>query len=162
MRYVIHFNDRNIANMKTLTHSEQETIDFGKKTASQLHGGDVLLLYGDLGAGKTTLVKGIAQGLNIKEEITSPTFTLMNVCGIKNYELGIKNLVHIDTYRLEDEEDLIEIGVEDYLGDENTICVVEWPEKVEGLLGGKKIIKIEIENLGEEKRDITCHITHNT
>ncbi len=73
--------------MKIITHSEKETIELGKKLARELHGGEVIALYGDLGSGKTTLVKGIAQGLGIKKIITSPTFILMNVYKITNYEL---------------------------------------------------------------------------
>ena len=126
-----------------------------------------MLLKGDLGAGKTTLVKGIALGLGIKNEITSPTFALMNVYEVKSLRhrrirLGrkksikskVSHLVHIDTFRLIEEKELIEIGVEDYLGDENCICIIEWPEKLVELLRGKKTISVEIEDVGEDKRKI--------
>lgn len=136
------------------TNSQLETELVGKKLAAKLKGGDILLLSGDLGAGKTSLVKGIAKGLGVKHEITSPTFTLLNIYKIKNSK--IKNLVHIDTYRLEDEKspygespagrELLEIGVEDYLGEPNTICVIEWPEKISGLLKNLKTIKITLEH----------------
>ncbi len=102
-----------------------------------------------MGAGKTTLVKGIAEGLGVKEEIKSPTFTLMNVY------LGNKlKLVHIDTYRLKNEQELIGIGATDYLGTENTIAIVEWPEKIAGLLKNKKVMTLKIEHLDENKRKI--------
>ncbi|MFA7654044.1 MAG: tRNA (adenosine(37)-N6)-threonylcarbamoyltransferase complex ATPase subunit type 1 TsaE [Candidatus Magasanikbacteria bacterium] len=135
--------------------SQSETIAFGKKLSTQLKGGDILCLYGDLGAGKTTLVKGVAQGLEIKKEIKSPTFTLMNIYNIKTLkQKNIKTLVHIDTYRLKKEEELLEIGIEDYLGAPNTVCVIEWPEKIEGLLKGKNLIKINIKHVDEKTREI--------
>ncbi|OGH91153.1 MAG: tRNA (adenosine(37)-N6)-threonylcarbamoyltransferase complex ATPase subunit type 1 TsaE, partial [Candidatus Magasanikbacteria bacterium RIFOXYD12_FULL_33_17] len=100
--------------MKQKTNTTKEMIVLGEKIASKLTGGDIILLQGELGAGKTTMSKGIAKGLGITDEIVSPTFTLMNV-----YENG--KLVHIDTYRLENAGGLLEIGVEDYLGQADTI-----------------------------------------
>lgn len=138
-----------------ISKSKQETINLGKKIAASLRGGDIVLLEGNLGAGKTTLTKGIAQYFGIKKNITSPTFSLMNVYYIKTLKnKNIKTLVHIDTYRLEDEKDLIEIGVEDYLGCPDTVCIIEWPEKIIKLLQGKKVIKIKIEH-SDKKRKIT-------
>lgn len=125
---------------------------FGKNLATKLNGGDILLLVGELGAGKTTLVKGLATGLKIQFEITSPTFTLMNTYPVDSDK--IKTLVHIDTYRLKDEEELLEIGVEDYLGKTDTVCIIEWPEKIAGLLKGKKIKTIKISHLKENQRQI--------
>ncbi len=125
---------------------------FGKNLATKLNGGDILLLVGELGAGKTTLVKGLATGLKIQFEITSPTFTLMNTYPVDSNK--IKTLVHIDTYRLKDEEELLEIGVEDYLGKTDTVCIIEWPEKIAGLLKGKKIKTIKISHLKENQRQI--------
>lgn len=140
--------------MERIARSEEETKKIGKDIASELKGGDIVALHGDLGAGKTTLVKGIAEGLGIKEEITSPTFTLMNVYKIKNNELKIKELAHIDTYRLKNEQELIDIGVEDYLGAPDTICIVEWPEKIANLLRDKVVKYILIEHASETKRKI--------
>lgn len=138
--------------MQKTSNSPEQTIQLGKKIAAKLKGGDIVLLHGDLGAGKTTLVKGIALGLGIRDEILSPTFTLMNVYGIKTLkQKNIKTLVHIDTYRLENEKQLIEIGAEDYLGDQNTICVIEWPEKLKKLLKNKKTINVTIEHTENER-----------
>ena len=120
-------------------------IALGEKIAAELKGGDVILLYGELGAGKTTLTKGIALGLGIERNIVSPTFTLMQIYKMKNEKIKMKNFVHIDTYRLENEKQLIEIGAEDYIGDPETVCVIEWPEKVGGLLEGKRVKKIFLE-----------------
>jgi tRNA threonylcarbamoyladenosine biosynthesis protein TsaE len=141
-----------------ILNSPKETFEYGKKLAAKLNGGDILLLSGELGAGKTSLIKGAAKGLDIKQEITSPTFTLMNIYEIGNKKLEIKKLIHIDTYRLKDEKELLEIGVEDYLGKPDTVCVIEWPEKISNLLkkyhrheagsrlGGKQLINIALEH----------------
>lgn len=133
--------------MVYISNSSEETKTIGKKIAAELNGGDVVLLFGDLGAGKTTIIKGIAEYFGITEDkITSPTFTLMNVyeitrlrpsglrAGEANLKFKIENLVHIDTYRLENEKELLEIGVEDYIGNESCITFIEWPEKIVNLL----------------------------
>ena len=137
------------------TTSEQATMDWGTRFAETLNGGEVVCLFGELGAGKTTLAKGIAKRLGITKSITSPTFALMNVFEVQDAKLKIKNLVHIDTYRLNNEQELIDIGVEDYLGKPDVVCVVEWPEKIASLLQNKKIIKIKLEHLDPRKREIT-------
>ncbi len=129
-----------------ILNSPKETFEYGKKLAAKLKGGDILLLSGDLGAGKTALVKGIAAGLGIKKELTSPTFTLMNVYEVRIPRSEVRKFVHVDTYRLKDEKELLEIGVEDYLGKPDTICAIEWPEKIAGLLINKKTIKITLEH----------------
>ncbi len=140
--------------MQYKTSSEKQMIDLGKEIASKLKGGDIVLLYGDLGAGKTTLTKGIASYFGI-EEVVSPTFTLMQEYQVnKSASTQVSKFAHIDTYRLENEEDLVEIGAEDYLGDEDTICIVEWPEKIATLLEGKKVIKITIEHCEKNERKI--------
>ncbi|HSR89251.1 MAG TPA: tRNA (adenosine(37)-N6)-threonylcarbamoyltransferase complex ATPase subunit type 1 TsaE [Candidatus Udaeobacter sp.] len=151
--------------MQIITKSQSQTELFGKNLAAKLKGGDILLLSGELGAGKTSLVKGIAAGLGIKNEITSPTFTLMNVYPVKSGKAGppsavfnrVNTLVHIDTYRLKDEKELSEIGVEDYLGQANTICIIEWPEKIADLLKKYDTTSITIEHgeKPEERKIIT-------
>lgn len=123
--------------------SEQKTISTGKDVAKKLSGGDIVLLHGELGAGKTTLTKGIARGLGVKDDIVSPTFTLMNV-----YQGDVFTMVHVDTYRLESEQDLIDIGIQDYLGAPDTICIIEWPEKIQGLLKGKETKDIDLKHEG--------------
>lgn len=138
--------------MEIITKTTEETTEFGQKLAHQLNGGGILLLKGELGAGKTTLVKGLALGLGIQNEITSPTFTLMNIYPV-NLE-KIKTLVHIDTYRLKNEQDLLDIGVEDYLGQPNTLCIIEWPEKIAGLLKNKNTTTITIEHNTDNQRKI--------
>ncbi len=139
--------------MEIITNSPEETYEFGEKLTDHFRGGDILLLIGELGAGKTTLIKGLAVGFGIDNEITSPTFTLMN--HYSTHDHTIKNLVHIDTYRLKDEKELKDIGIEDYLSDPESLCIIEWPEKMVELLKNKKTFTITIEHLAENQRKIT-------
>ncbi len=139
--------------MEKIISSEEDMIDFGTELAKDFKGEDIVLLHGDLGAGKTTITKGIAKGLGIDNTIVSPTFSIMNIYHVStkapkhNSTQKINTLMHIDTYRLEHEDDLIEIGVEDYLGRPDTITIIEWPEKIEDLLKDKKVINITIEHV---------------
>jgi len=136
-----------------ITKTEQQTIVAGKKFAQKLKGGEVVLLIGDLGAGKTTFVKGVAQGFGIKQNITSPTFILMKVYKI----IGkIKNFVHIDTYRGLDLAGLQDIGALEYFGQFETVCFVEWGKGLEKYLQKNKIkfYKILFKNIEENKRKI--------
>lgn len=139
--------------MEWITHSTEETMNIGKEIASTLRGGDVLLFYGELGAGKTTLSKGIAAGLGIGKDVTSPTFSLMNVYNVVNNDT-IKNLIHIDTYRLKDATELVAIGSEEYIESSESVCIIEWPEKVESLFKDKKVKKIFLEHGDGETRKI--------
>lgn len=102
------------------SHSVQDTYDIARRVADTLHGGEIILLNGDLGAGKTTFTKGVALALGIKENITSPTFTFM-----KSYEDGRLALYHFDMYRVSDEDELYELGLNDYLY-MNGVCIIEW------------------------------------
>lgn len=143
------------------TTNEQQTKNLAEQFAATLCGGDIVVLHGDLGAGKTRFVKGLAKRLGITEDILSPTFTLMNVYQVRSPKSEVRTLVHIDTYRLKNEQELINIGVEDYLGDPHTICVIEWPEKLPNLLANKKTVSVTIEHVGEERRKITISSSNN-
>lgn len=123
--------------IKIISQSEQETRDIGKKIADKLKKGDVLCMAGDLGAGKTTLTKSIAKHLEIEDYVTSPTFTIIN-----EYQ-GRLPIYHFDVYRIEDIEDMYEIGYEDYFYGEG-ICIVEWANLIEPLIPTNSIwIRIE-------------------
>lgn len=111
-----------------ITKTEKETYELGKKFAATLKGGEIIGLIGDLGAGKTIFVKGLAKGLGVKRTVTSPTFVLMKVYKINKQK--IKNLVHIDAYRLNSMDDLIGIGVEEYLSKQDSIVIIEWADKI--------------------------------
>ncbi|MBO5488495.1 MAG: tRNA (adenosine(37)-N6)-threonylcarbamoyltransferase complex ATPase subunit type 1 TsaE [Eubacterium sp.] len=107
---------------------EQETAALGRELAAQVKPGDILLLEGDLGVGKTVFAKGFAEGLGITEPITSPTFTL-----IQEYEEGRLPLYHFDVYRIADEEEMYEIGYESYFFGQG-VCLIEWASRIPGLL----------------------------
>jgi len=140
--------------MEFITNSPKETEEVGKNLVKELKGGDIVLLNGDLGAGKSTFVKGIAMGLKIKRTINSPTFTLMNVYTLDKEINKIKKLIHIDTFRLKDGEALLEIGAKDYVGQKDTLTLIEWPEKVQKLIKDKAIIEIDFIQSEENIRKI--------
>lgn len=106
------------------THSESETAAAGRELASTLSAGDVVLLYGDLGAGKTAFVKGLAEGLGVsRDQVSSPTFTLM-----QEYRGGRLTLFHVDLYRLDDPREIDDLGL-DEIG-EDGVRAIEWAEKL--------------------------------
>ena len=113
--------------MERYSASEQETEAIGREMAQRLAPGAVVAFTGDLGAGKTAFVRGMAQGLGISQRVTSPTFTIVN-----EYE-GPTPLFHFDMYRLSGSEDLFDIGWEDYLS-RGGVCAVEWSEQVANAL----------------------------
>ncbi|HOV63562.1 MAG TPA: tRNA (adenosine(37)-N6)-threonylcarbamoyltransferase complex ATPase subunit type 1 TsaE [Spirochaetia bacterium] len=127
--------------MKTTikTHTEEETISCGKDIGKRLFPGAVVALSGTLGAGKTTLVKGIAQALDIEEEVTSPSFTI-----ISEYE-GSLPLYHMDLYRIESIREFEDLGSDEMLGGKG-ICVIEWSEKVESVLPPHVRVHITVED----------------
>ena len=114
--------------MEFVTHSREETEALGARLADALTGGRVVAFTGDLGAGKTAFVSGMAKALGVEERVTSPTFTIVN-----EYEGSGLPLFHFDMYRLEGAEDLFDIGWEDYL-DRGGVCAVEWSERAEEAL----------------------------
>lgn len=124
-------------------HCIEDTYALAHRIADTLEGGETILLEGDLGAGKTTFTKGLAKALGIEDEITSPTFTILNV-----YEDGKFKLNHLDMYRVESADELQELGIEDCFDDES-ITVIEW-NKFEHFDG--KVIKISITSDGEQSR----------
>ncbi len=138
-----------------ITKNETETIKLGKKFAQSLKGGEVVLLVGDLGAGKTTFVKGVASGLGIKQNITSPTFVLLKVYQTKKRNIKTKKLIHIDTYRGLEINDLHNIGAIEYFQRQDCVSFVEWGQCLEDFLDKQKIVfkKIIIKNISETQRE---------
>ncbi len=114
------------------TYSAEETAALGEKIGACAAPGDVYTLTGELGAGKTTFTQGIARGLGIRESVSSPTFTIVQV-----YEEGRMPFYHFDVYRIGDIEEMEEIGYEDYFYG-NGLCMIEWANRIEELLPGKR------------------------
>ena len=110
--------------MEHVTNSPEETEALGEMLAGRLEPGTVIAFTGDLGAGKTAFVRGLARGLGVQERVTSPTFTIVN-----EYEGGRLPLFHFDMYRLGSADELFDIGWEDYLA-RGGVCAVEWSENV--------------------------------
>ena len=133
--------------MEYITNSPEQTEKVGSALGKQLKPGTVIAYQGDLGAGKTAFTRGLARGLGAKEQVTSPTYTIVN-----EYLSGKYPLFHFDMYRLASSDDLFDIGWEDYL-DRGGICAVEWSENVADAMEGAIIVTIE--KLGEDSRRIT-------
>ena len=128
------------------TCSAAETEALGRTLAAWLQPGDVVALYGGLGAGKTALTRGLARGLGIQAPVTSPTYTIVN-----EYE-GRMPLFHFDLYRLDGPDDLFDIGWEDYLT-RGGVCVVEWSERAAGAL--QETLTVRLEYQDDDSRQIT-------
>jgi tRNA threonylcarbamoyladenosine biosynthesis protein TsaE len=118
--------------------SEQETFRVGYRMGTECKRGDIVLLNGDLGVGKTVFTKGFGEGLGVKDTINSPTFTIMQI-----YETGRLPLYHFDVYRIGDLEEMEEIGYEDYFYGDG-VCLIEWAELIQELLPDK-VVKVTIE-----------------
>jgi tRNA threonylcarbamoyladenosine biosynthesis protein TsaE len=135
----------------SISHSPSETVALGEAWGRVAQSGLVLGLSGDLGAGKTQLVKGFARGLGITERVHSPTFALVNI-----YASGRLTLFHLDLYRLETRERILAAGLEEYLTPDG-VTVIEWAERWFGNDSGKnlQVHRVQFETLGETERRIT-------
>ena len=129
-----------------ISKTREETMAIAEGYAKTLRGGDVVLLDGDMGAGKTVFTKGLAKGLGIEEEVTSPTYAYMN-----DYD---GRLFHYDCYRIESVEQAERLGLADYF-DMGGICIIEWAQNIAPLLP-RKVKRVSIKKLSENEREITC------
>jgi tRNA threonylcarbamoyladenosine biosynthesis protein TsaE len=141
-----------MATLEFTTHSADETIHLGKQLARDLKPPQLVVLHGELGAGKTTLVKGIAEGFQAasQDDVTSPTFTL-----IHEYRGPKVNVFHIDLYRIDTQRELDTLGIDDLFGDSNVI-LIEWGEKFPRF-ERERDVEIRFERLGENERKITIN-----
>jgi tRNA threonylcarbamoyladenosine biosynthesis protein TsaE len=143
--------------MEIILKSVQETSKLAKKIALDcLKSGvgnraRVIGLYGELGAGKTTFTQSFAKALGIREKVVSPTFVIEKIYKLKGKKF--KHLIHIDAYRIENNKELEHLGWDEVINNPENIIIVEWADKVEGLLP-KDCIKIKIEHVDESKRKI--------
>lgn len=134
------------------SYSCEETEKIAYALAEKLHGGEIITLDGDLGAGKTAFVRGLAAGLGISDRVVSPTFTIVN-----EYSGEGLSLFHFDVYRIGSPDEMYDIGWEDYLG-RGGVTVIEWAVNIEEILKSEKIIKITIDkdlDVSENYRIIT-------
>lgn len=128
------------------TNSADETVGLGERLGKRLRPGDVVALTGELGAGKTTLTRGIAQGLGVEADIHSPTFTLIHE------HPGPTPLYHVDLYRINRPEEAEDIGIEEYIHGDG-VTVIEWAEKIMPLLP-EDALRIELRMTGDDAREI--------
>lgn len=133
--------------LTVITNSEAETEKLGERFSASLPDGSVVAMFGELGAGKTAFVRGMARGMGIGCRVSSPTFTIVN-----EY-VGARTLIHFDMYRLDSADELFDIGWEDYLA-RGAVCAVEWSENVESAFFGDEI-GVRFEKLSETSRRIT-------
>lgn len=152
-------------NKEIITKNQEETWAVAAEIAAGLQGGEILALSGNLGGGKTTFTKGLAEALKVEETITSPTFVMLKV-----YPATLSNnqkieLVHIDAYRVESIDDIKSVGIEDFLNRDDVVMVVEWPEKIAELLPLrqtqgrlKNTINIHFKFIDENTREISTNI----
>ncbi len=133
-----------------ISRSEEETEAFAARFAAALPPGALVLLHGDLGAGKTVFARGFARGLGVTEPVSSPTYTIM-----QEYPLPRGGyLYHLDLYRIEDERAALAFGVDEYLEDPDSYALLEWPERISGILPARGW-SIRILHRSEEERELT-------
>lgn len=142
--------DVDIVNLKSMK-------SFAKRFASELRGGEVIGLVGDLGAGKTAFVKEVAAALGVQSEVKSPTFILMQLldCGDEGKKQEVQRVCHVDAYRLEDSGELEAIGFSDFAGQDDIVTFVEWADRVPGIHTAKGYRELTFTFLEEEGRKIT-------
>ncbi|MBR3296474.1 MAG: tRNA (adenosine(37)-N6)-threonylcarbamoyltransferase complex ATPase subunit type 1 TsaE [Firmicutes bacterium] len=137
---------------KIVLKNLNDTEVFGRELAEGLVPGSVVAMTGDLGTGKTTLAKAVAKGLGVKEELSSPTFTV-----VREYRSGRLPLYHFDVYRVYDPDELFELGFDEYIHG-NGVCLIEWADLIEDLLPTERVdVKISFgENEDERTVELKC------
>ncbi len=131
---------------KYIVTTPAEMEQLGERLSKQMSGGEVILLSGELGAGKTVFCKGIAKGLSVSSTVVSPTFTIMN-----EYEGGRLKFCHFDAYRLESADEAYGAGLTDFIGADGVLCAVEWWENVKELFDGIKTVNVDIVKYGDSR-----------
>ncbi len=136
-----------------ITKNFKETQLLGEKFSSTLKGGEVIALSGELGGGKTTFVQGLVSGLGIKNRIISPTFIIVRSYKLNNKKIKAKYFYHIDLYRIDSENDVVGMELDEIINDKNNIVAIEWSEKIRKLLP-KNRTEIKFKYLKDNEREI--------
>ncbi len=146
--------------MTHVTNSAEETKKVAADLASTLRGGETVALVGDLGAGKTTFAQGFCAALGVTSPVTSPTFAIMNVYELPTLSVGsssgfptIRQIVHLDLYRLKSSREIAALGLEEYLGRPDTVALIEWPGAVDGVQWNANVT-VRLSATGETERTI--------
>lgn len=135
---------------KFTTSSFEETENIGLRLANELKLGDTVLLFGNLGAGKTVFSRGFARGLGITEPVSSPTYTI-----VQEYDIPSGGrLYHLDLYRISGIEAALAFGVDEFIDDDNAVRLIEWPMRIDGILPDN-CLKVTIEHIDDNTREIT-------
>lgn len=137
--------------MQELVYGLDELAQVAQWIRGQAKGSLLWCFYGEMGVGKTTLITELARQLGVKDQVSSPTFSLVN-----EYEAGSETVFHFDFYRVKDLEEVYDIGYETYFNS-NAICLIEWPERIEPLLAGERYLKLNLSIL-ENKRRIVAEV----
>ncbi|TAK03364.1 tRNA (adenosine(37)-N6)-threonylcarbamoyltransferase complex ATPase subunit type 1 TsaE [Patescibacteria group bacterium] len=143
--------------MEKICRTADETKRVAKDLALTLTGGELVLLDGALGAGKTTFVQGLAEALGAKTSARSPTFTVMNIYPTDHP--SVKQLVHLDFYRLAKPEEVHALGLEDWLGRADAVVAAEWPPETLPVSPGTPVVRVAIRGTGTDPREITVEKT---
>lgn len=142
-----------LKNKNFVSASESETEAIGAEIARMCPRGSVILLDGDLGAGKTVFTRGFARALGIDEPVSSPTYTI-----VQEYDLPERGrLYHLDLYRISGVQAALAFGVDEFLNDPSSYALVEWPERISGIIPGKAI-RIRLKHTGESQREISVEV----
>ena len=142
-----------LKNKNLVSASESETEAIGAEIARMCPRGSVILLDGDLGAGKTVFTRGFARALGIDEPVSSPTYTI-----VQEYDLPERGrLYHLDLYRISGVQAALAFGVDEFLNDPSSYALVEWPERISGIIPGNAI-KIRLKHTGESQREISVEV----
>ena len=142
-----------LKNKNFVSASESETEAIGAEIARMCPRGSVILLDGDLGAGKTVFTRGFARALGIDEPVSSPTYTI-----VQEYDLPERGrLYHLDLYRISGVQAALAFGVDEFLNDPSSYALVEWPERIAGIIPGNAI-KIRLKHTGESQREISVEV----
>ena len=138
---------------KVISEGERETLALGRELGRACRGGESFFLSGDLGSGKTKFVQGLASGLGIKDRVNSPTFNILKIYKLRRPSAKLKYFCHVDAYRLNSADELLALGIDEFLGSLETVTAIEWGDKVKKIRPlSARIVKLKI--LSPKQREI--------